>query len=102
MLSNYYTYNLLTQSYVLLLTQSGRGSPICVSKLTIFGPDSGLSPGRHQTISWPNAGILLIWTSETNFREILSKIILFQYKKIHFKMPSAKWRQYGLGFRVLA
>ena len=33
---------------------------ICVSKLFIIGSDNGLSPGRHQTITWTNAGILLI------------------------------------------
>ena len=31
-----------------------------LSKLTIIGSDNGLSPGRHQAIIWPNAGILLI------------------------------------------
>ena len=44
---------------------------ICVSKLTIIGPDNGLSPGRHQAIVWNNAGILLIGPLETNFSEIL-------------------------------
>ena len=34
----------------------------CISKLTINGSDNGLSPGRHQTIHWTNAGILWIRT----------------------------------------
>ena len=44
---------------------------ICVSKLTIIGSDNGLSPGRRQAIIWTNAGILLIRTLGTIFREIL-------------------------------
>ena len=33
---------------------------ICVSRLTIIGSDTGLSPGRRQAIIWTNVGILLI------------------------------------------
>ena len=51
------------------LTHWGRVAHICVSKLTIIGSYSGLSPGRRQTIIWPNAGILLIRTLGTNFSE---------------------------------
>ena len=43
---------------------------LCVRKLTIIGPDNGLSPGQCQAITWSNAGILLIWTFRTNFSEI--------------------------------
>ena len=47
---------------------------ICISELTIIGSENGLVPGRRQAIIWINVGILLIWTSETNFSEILSDI----------------------------
>ena len=33
-----------------ILTHWGRVTHICVSKLTIFGSDNGLSPGRRQAI----------------------------------------------------
>ena len=74
---------------------------ICVSKLTIIGSDNGLSPGRRQAIIWTNAGILLIRTLGTNFSEILSGIHVFSFKKMHFKMSSAKWRPFCLGLNVL-
>ena len=73
---------------------------ICVSKLTIIGSDNGLSPGQRQTIIWPNAGILLIRTLGTNFREILSEIRTFSFKKIHLKMSSGKRRPFCLGLNV--
>ena len=57
------------------LTQWGRVTHICVSKLTIIGLDDGSSPVRRQTIIWTNAGILLIWTLRTNFSELLFEII---------------------------
>ena len=34
---------------------------ICVSKFTVIGPNSGLSPGRSQAIILANAGILDPW-----------------------------------------
>ena len=42
------------------LTNWGRGTHICVSKLTVIGSGNELSPGRHLAIIWTNAGILLI------------------------------------------
>ena len=57
-----------------MLTQWGRVTHICISKLTIIGSDNGLSPGRHQAIIWTNAGRLLIGPSGTNFSEILIEI----------------------------
>ena len=47
---------------------------ICASKLTIFGPENGLPPGRRQAIIWTNDGILLIWPLETNLNEKLMEI----------------------------
>ena len=79
----------------------GRVSHICVSNLTITGSDNGLSPGRRQAIIWTNAGILLIRNLGTNFNEILSKIHIFSFKKMHLKTSSAKWRPFCLGFNVL-
>ena len=75
---------------------------ICVSKLTIIGPDNGLSPGQRQAITWTNAGILLIRTLGTNFSEILGKIHPFSFSKMHFNMLSAKWRLFGLGLNELS
>ena len=65
---------------------------MCISKLTIFGSDNGLPPGRRQAIIWTSAGILLNGPLGTNFNEILIEIHKFSFKKIHFKMSSGKWR----------
>ena len=67
------------------LTHWGWATHKCVSKLTIIGPDNGLSPGRRQAIIWTNAGILLIRILRTNFNEILSDIHSFSFKKIPWK-----------------
>ena len=97
--------NLLTYIYVIrpqwVLIHWGRVTHICVSNLTIIGPDNGLSPGRRQAIIWTNAGILLIGPWGTNFSEILIDIHTFSFKKIHLKMSSAKWRPFCLGLNVL-
>ena len=74
---------------------------IYVSELIIIGSDNGLSPGRCQAIIWTNAGILLILTLGTNFSEILSKIDIFSFKKLHLKISSAKWQQICLSLNVL-
>ena len=84
------------------LTHWGPVTHICVGNLTIIGLDNGLSPGRRQAIIWINAGILLIGPWGTNFSEILIYIHTFSFKKIHFKMPSAKWRPFCLGLNVLS
>ena len=74
---------------------------IYVSKQTIIGSDNGLSPGRRQAKIRANTGILLIWTVETHFSEILSEIPTLSFKKMHLKMSSAKWCQFCLGLNVL-
>ena len=74
---------------------------ICVSKLTIIGSDNGLSLGRCQAIIWTNAGILLIGPLVTNLGEILLKLYLFSFKKMHLKMSSGNWRPFCLGLNVL-
>ena len=83
------------------LTHWGRVTHICVSKLTITGPDNGLSPGRCQAIIWTNAGILLIGPIRTNFSEILIEILIFSFKKMRLKVSSAKRRPFCLGLNVL-
>ena len=60
-----------------VLTHRGQVTHICVNKLTIIGPDNGLSPGRHQAIIWTNAGILIIGPLGTNFSKILIEIHTF-------------------------
>ena len=71
------------------------------SKLAIIGSDNGLSPGRCQAITWTNAGILLMRTLRTNFNEILIKIHIVSFKKMHLKMSSAKWLPSCLSLNVL-
>ena len=67
---------------------------ICVGNLTTIGSDNGLSPGRHQAITWTNVGILLIGPLRTNLSEILIGIQTVSFKKMHLKMSSAKWRPF--------
>ena len=81
----------------LKLTNWGRVTHICVSKLTIIGSDYGLSPDLRQAIIWTNAEILLIEPLGTSFRANLSKIDIFSFKKINLNMPSAKSQPFLLG-----
>ena len=85
-----------------MLTHWGRVTHICVGKLTIIGWDNGLSPGQRQAIIWTNAGILSIGPLGTNFNEILIGIQTFSFKKMHFKMSSAKWRPFCLSLNELS
>ena len=89
------------KSYGIYLTHWGRVTHICVGNLTIIDSDNGLSPERRQAIIWTNAGILLIGPLGTNFSEISIGIQTFSFKKMHFKMSSAKWRPFCLGLNVL-
>ena len=84
-----------------LLTHWGWVTHKFVSNLTIIGSDNGLSPGWRQAITWTNAGLLLIWPLGTNFSEMLFRIQTFSFKKMHFKMSSAKWRPFCLGLNEL-
>ena len=83
------------------LNHWGRVTRIYVSNLAIIGSDNGLSPGRHQAITWTSVGILLIGPLGTNFSEMLIEIHTFSFKKIHLKMSSGKWRPFCLGLNVL-
>ena len=78
----------------------GQVTHICVCNLTIIGSDIGLSQGQCQAIIWTNAGILLNQSLATNFSEILSKIHILSFKKMHLKI-SAKRQPFGLGLNVL-
>ena len=60
-----------TENCTARLTNWGRVTHICVSKLTNISSGNGLSPGRRQIIIWTNDGILLIGPLETNFSEII-------------------------------
>ena len=78
------------------LTHWGRTTHICVGNLTIIGSDNGLSPDRRQAIIWTNDGILSIGPLGKTFSEILIGIQTFSFKKMKFKISSAKWRPFCL------
>ena len=82
------------------LTNWGRVTHICVSKLTNIGSNNGLSPSRRQAIIWTNAGTLSIGPLGMNFSEIVIEIDTFSFKKLCLKM-SAKWWPSCLGLNVL-
>ena len=87
--------------WIKCLTNWGRVTHICVGKLSIIGPDNGLSPGRRQAIIRTNAGTLLIRPLGTNFSEILIEILIFSFKKMRLKVSSAKRWPFCLGLNVL-
>ena len=82
-------------------THWGRAMDICVSKLPIIGSDNGLSPGRRQAIIWINTGLLLIGPLRRILSDIFIKILTFSFKKMGFKVSSAKLRPFCLGLNVL-
>ena len=76
------------------LTHWGWVMHICISKLSIIGSDNGLSPGWRQAIIWTSVWILLIGPLVTNFSEILIRIHIVSFKKMHLKMSSEKLRPF--------
>ena len=74
---------------------------ICVGNVTIIGADNGLPPSRRQAIIWTNAGILLMEPLGSSFSEILIEILKVSFKKMRFKVSSAKWRPFCLSLNVL-
>ena len=101
---NYCNYVIFHRAnlWCIILTHWGRVTHICVGKLTIIGSDNGLSPDRRQAIIRTNAGLLLIGPLGTNFNEILIEILTFSFKKMRFKVSSAKWRLFCLGLNELS
>ena len=91
----------MAADFIKAITHWGRVMHICVSKLTIIGPDNGLLPGRRQAIIWTNDGILFIGPLGTNFSEILIEIYTFSFKKMHLKMSSGNWQPSSLRLNVL-
>ena len=85
-----------------VMTDWGRATHMCISKLTIIGSNNGLVPDWCQAIIWNNAGILLICPIGTNFSEILTIIHISSFKKMHLKMSPAKCQPFFLGLNVLA
>ena len=94
-------YVILQPLNELCLTHWSRETHICVCEHANIGSDNGLSPHRRQAIIWTNAGILSIGPLGTNFNEISIGIQTSSFKKMHFKMSSAKWRPFCLGLNVL-
>ena len=74
---------------------------IGISELTDIGSDNGLLPSGSQAIIWNNAGINLIGQLGTNFSENLAKIYTFSFKKMDFKMSSAKWQPFCFDLNML-
>ena len=94
--------SLIRQNYIVIISwRPSDAYVICVGNLSIIGSDNGLLPGRRQAIIWTNAGILLIGPWGTNSNDILMKIIIFSFKKMHLKVSSAKCRPFCLGLNVL-
>ena len=56
----------------------------------IIGSVNGLSPVRHQAITWTNAGLLSIELLGTYFSEIWIGILSFLFQKMQLKMSSGK------------
>ena len=55
-----------------------------------IGSGNGLSPIRHQAITWTNAVLLSTGLLGTNFSEIWVRILSFSFNKMHFKISSAR------------
>ena len=55
----------------------------------------------HYDVIVKNAGLLSIGNLRTNLSEILSEIYTFSFKKMHFKMSSAKWRPLCFGLSTV-
>ena len=100
---NMISYKMITKccNHLLRYCHWGRVAHICVGNQSIIGSDNGLSPYRRQAIIWTNDEILLIGPLGTNFREISIEILTFSFKKMHFKVSSAKRRPFCPGLNVL-
>ena len=74
--------------FIFMLTQWGRVTHMCVSKIIIIASDNGLSPGPRQYIIWTNDGIMSIGPFRINFGEILMKICKSWFRNMHLKMST--------------
>ena len=54
--------------------------------MCIIGSGDGLSLGWCQAIIWISDGVFLFGPLETNFNEILIKIHVFSFNKMHLKI----------------
>ena len=85
----------MCSDYQLFFTHWGRVTHICVSKLTIMGPDNGLSPGRHHHLNqcWNNVnstlGNKLQWNLNRNSNNFIHENA--------FESVVWKWRPFCLG-----
>ena len=57
---------------------------------------NGLSPARHQTITWPIVELFSISLLETNYSKIETNTLRLSVKKIHFEISSVKCRPVGI------
>ena len=57
-----------------------------------MGSDNGLSPVRRQAIIWTSTDILSIRSLRKRFSESSMEIKTGPFKKMRFKLSSAKWR----------
>ena len=76
-LTKFRKWDNLFQAYNSLRPGDIHASLNCV----IIVSDNGLSPVRHQSISWTNADLLLIGSLGANFSEIWIKLQTFSLKK---------------------
>ena len=72
--------------YILIGINSFGPSDAYMRQLTLIGSDNGLAPGRHQSITWINASILLIGPLGTHFSDILIEIHTFSFTKMHLNI----------------
>ena len=90
--------NLTTCVNIPILTNWGRVTHICVSKLSIIG-DNGMSPDP------PSHYLNQCWNIvKCNLKSTVQKLIeihTFSFKNIHLKISSGKWRPFWLGLNVL-
>ena len=96
-----FIYQIDMDTQGLVLIHWGRVTHICLGDLTSIASDNGLAPGRRQTITLTNAGILLFGSLETNFSVISIQILIFLFKTIRLKVSSAKLRPFCRGRNVI-
>ena len=84
------------------LTHWGRVTHICVGNLTIIGWDMWLvawmAPSHYLNQCWN----IVNWTPRSKHQWNFNRNSKFSFKKMYFKMLSAKWRPFCLGLNVLS